>query len=663
MFRFHTLPGFERHRTKMYCGGVFRFLALLLVGCAVSAPGVGAASESRVLLVSSFSPTVRWTETMLSTVNAELERRGQAVNLYVEFLDRARLPDRPDAADWAAFLASKYRNVRLDAILADGAPAIQLMAENKTRLFGNVPLVGIFPNFDDLPETSRQAVTVKVTTGPHIDRTVDMALDQWPMARRLIIVSDNSPLSQHLAGIVRAAVAQRTGRDPDRRVDVQHVFDGRLEDLEAMLAALSRDSVVLYTHLSVDSTGRHYRPETVAARLAKASAVPVYALFGSDIGTGVVGGSVNDPQIAGRVAVQAVMDLLDRAGQPAAPDETHYSSGPVADWRQLRRWGLAETSLPPGTDVRNREPSLFEAHFAQALAGLIFIGVLSVSLAVILVLYAQRGRLAKALQDANGRLEERVAERTHDIERALSGEREARQRLRTFLDMAAHEFKTPLAVIDSAAQMLEMLVDTAQEGVGKRLGLIRRSARRVGDLIETCLVGERIDEEVPVRLVPFTPATLIERVAERQRGHGAAIAVADTAHLPATCVADPDLLGIALDALLDNARRYGGDGEIIDLEALGDGAALVVSVADRGPGIPDEERERVFEKYYRGEGSRNKPGTGIGLSMVRVIAGLHGGTVVHRPRPGGGSVFVLTIPLERAAAACSVHHAASEFEQ
>jgi signal transduction histidine kinase len=600
---------------------------------------------------------------MLGTVNAELERRGQAVNLYVEFLDRARLPDQPDAADWAAFLASKYRNVRLDAILADGAPAIQLMAENKTRLFGNVPLVGIFPNFDDLSETARQAVTVQVTTGPHIDRTVDMALDQWPTARRLIIVSDSSPLSHHLAGIVRAAVAQRAGRDPGRQIDVQHVFDGRLEDLEAMLAALSRDNVVLYAHLSVDGTGRHYRPETVAARLAKSSAVPVYALFGSDVGTGVVGGSVNDPQIAGRVAVQAVMDLLERAGQSTTPDDTHYSSGPVVDWRQLRRWGLAEAALPPGTDIRHREPSLFEAHFAQALAGLIFIGILSVSLAVILVLYAQRGRLAIALQDANGRLEERVAERTRDIERALSGEREARRRLRTFLDMAAHEFKTPLAVIDSAAQMLEMLVDTAQEGVGKRLGLIRRSARRVGDLIETCLAGERIDEEVPVRPVPFAPATLIERVAERQRGHGAAIAVIDAVQLPATCVADPDLLGIALDALLDNARRYGGDGEIIDLEARGDGTVLVVSVADRGPGIPEEERERVFEKYYRGEGSRNKPGTGIGLSMVRVIAELHGGSVVHRPRPGGGSVFVLTIPLERTAVASSVHPAISDFER
>lgn len=649
MFQFHPLPCCERRRAKLSCAGAIKILALIFIGFTAFTAANATAAERRVLLLSSFSPTVRWTETMLTTINAELGKRDEAVNLYVEFLDRGRLPDQPDAADWTSFLASKYRDIQLDAIIADGAPAIELMAGNKARLFGTVPLVGIFPNFDDLPEAARNAVTVKVKTGPHIDRTVDMALDQMPKARRLIVVSDDSPLSHHLAAVIRDAVGQRALRNPDRRIDVQHVFDRRLEDLEAMLGSLSRDCVVLYTHLSVDATGRYFRPEAVAARLAKASAVPVYALFGTDVGTGVVGGSVNDPQIAGRVAVKEVMDLLDTAGHPASPDDAHYSSGPVVDWRQLKRWGIAEADLPAGTDIRYREPSLFEAYFAEALAGLMFIGILSVALVVILFLYAQRGRLAKALQDANERLEERVAERTREIERALSGEREARHRLRTFLDMAAHEFKTPLAVIDSAAQMLEMLVDTAQDGVGKRLGLIRRSARRVSDLIETCLAGERIDEEVPVRPAPFAPASLIERVAERQRGHGAAVRVADAADLPAVCIADPDLLGIALDALLDNARRYGGDGGVIDLEARSDGAELILSVADRGPGIPEEERERIFEKYYRGEDSRNKPGTGIGLNLVKVIAGLHGGSIAHHPRQGGGSLFVLTIPLRPAA--------------
>ncbi len=633
-------------RWPAFSPAVFALLALVLAFVpalpARASPPIPQASGG-VLFVSSFSPTVRWTESMLAAFNEELATDGRPINLYVEFLDRSRLPDTPDDAAWAAFLATKYRGIRPGAIIADGAPAIELMARFGPGLFGGAPLVGVFPRFEDLSEAAGRATTVKVTTGPHIDRTVDMALDQWPGARKLVVVSDNSGPSHHLATIIDAAVARRT----DRKIEVVPLFDYRIEDLETTLAALPRDSLVLYTHLSVDAIGRQFRPEEVAARLARASSVPVYALFDADIGSGVVGGSVNNSRIAGRVAIRAALDLAGGAWRPPASGEDPDSSGPVVDWRQLHRWGIRDHDLPPGTEVRFRQPSLIAEHFPEVVTALGFIALLSVTLVLISILLVQRVRLAGALRDANSRLEERVAARTRDIERALVGEQEARRRLRTFLDMATHEFKTPLAVIDSAAQMLEAQMDTAQDGIARRLTLIRASARRVIDLVETCLAGERIDEELPVKPAVFEPARLIAMVVERQRGHGGRILIGDTAGLPGTGVADPELLGIALDALIDNARRYGGAGGAIAVEATRDGAALVVSVADRGPGVPDSETDHIFEKHYRGTNSRDLAGTGIGLHLVKTIAELHGGRVVYSARAGGGARFTLVIPLDR----------------
>ncbi|MCW2237364.1 sensor histidine kinase [Azospirillum canadense] len=603
------------------------------------------AEAGGVLFISSFSLTVSWTEAMLDAAREELAVRGDPVNLYVEMLDRVRFPDRPDDKAWAEFLRVKYRDAHPRVIIADGAPAIRFVAEHGRSLFGDAPVVGIFPNFDILGAAGT-AVAVRVTTGPHIDQTVEMALAQNPAATRLVIVSDDTAPSHHLARIARTALA----RNPARPMAVEHLHDLTVEELERRLAALPPGSIVLYTHVTVDRTGRHYRPDAVAARLAQVSSAPVYVLFDSDIGTGVgtgvVGGYVNDSGIAGRVATQAALRLLaDGPSERAEPAEEHYSSQPVVDWRQLRRWGIDERALPPGTEVRFRQPSILEAHFAEAMIGLVFIGVLALLLGLVFVLFVQRGRHAHALSEANSRLEERVALRTRDIERALAGEQMARQRLRTFLDMATHEFKTPLAVIDSSVQMLERLVPTERDGVGSRLALIRRSVRRVIDLIETCLAGDRVDEELPVKIASFAPASMVQRVIDRQRSLGSAI-VADIAGLPETCTADPDLLGIALDVLLDNARRYGPDDAAIDLTAGQEGAALVLSVADRGPGIPAEEVGRVFEKYYRGTHSAGVPGTGIGLTLVRTIADLHGGTVTHHPRDGGGAVFVLSVPVE-----------------
>ncbi|HYD32343.1 MAG TPA: HAMP domain-containing sensor histidine kinase [Azospirillaceae bacterium] len=621
-------------------------LAAVLIIAAVSTAPLGAkAADRNVLFVSSFDPTLPWTEAMLTAIKEEVEAGEKPVNVFFEFLDRARLPNTPNDTEWAAFLAAKYRHAPPDVIIADAAPAIRFAAEFGSQGFGAAPLIGILPNFRALGELA-DTVAVRVTTGPHIDQTVEMALAQRPAARKAIIVSDQGAQSLHLSKVIAAALA----RSPSRTVEIEHLFDFRLEELEAKLAALPNDSIVFYTHVFEDNTGRRFIPRDVATRLAMISAAPIYVFFDVDIGTGVVGGYVNNSRLAGKIAIRAAFDLLKDDGHSPAQGATRYSSQMVVDWRAMRRWGIDQDSLSPEAEIRFRQPSLFEEYLYEALMGLVFIGVLSAALVVISSLYVQRGHLARTLRETNSRLEERVAARTRDIERALTGERTARQRLRTFVDMATHEFKTPLATIDSTAQVLELLVDTERDGIDARLALIRRSVRRVVDLVETCLDGERIDEELPVKFRPFAPEALILGVIERQRGLGSGDIAADISGLPSECVADPDLLGIALDALLDNARRYGPAEGPIEVTACHDGTSMVMSVCDRGGGVPEDEAPHIFEKYYRGSHSRALPGTGIGLNLVKTIAELHGGGVAYRPRPGGGAMFVLTIPLDQAAA-------------
>lgn len=255
-------------------------------------------------------------------------------------------------------------------------------------------------------------------------------------------------------------------------------------------------------------------------------------------------------------------------------------------------------------------------------ATLIHIAILSVALAYRL------GRLQQ---------ERMVAEIT------LAGERLARQRMRTFVEMTSHEFKSPLAVIDSAAQMLAMVDAPDRPEIVGRIATIRRAVHRLVNLIETCLVGER-DEEIAARPCPVSPAEIVARAAERNRAPDWPDPVVSHSGLPATCRADPDLLGIALDALIDNARRYGGSTHPVEIAARSEDCRIAFMVKDRGPGVTKDAVDRIFEKYYRGPAAAGIPGTGLGLHLVKTIAELHGGEVACRPRAGGGAVFVLSIP-------------------
>ncbi|MBY0235119.1 MAG: ATP-binding protein, partial [Burkholderiaceae bacterium] len=104
------------------------------------------------------------------------------------------------------------------------------------------------------------------------------------------------------------------------------------------------------------------------------------------------------------------------------------------------------------------------------------------------------------------------------------------------------------------------------------------------------------------------------------------------------------LLRRAMRNLLENARRYGGDEVLLQLSRSGPSA--VVRVCDRGPGVPEAMRERIFEAFFRLPGHAEQAGgVGLGLSLVKQIAQRHGGAVRCESRPGGGSCFVLTLPL------------------
>jgi signal transduction histidine kinase len=119
---------------------------------------------------------------------------------------------------------------------------------------------------------------------------------------------------------------------------------------------------------------------------------------------------------------------------------------------------------------------------------------------------------------------------------------------------------------------------------------------------------------------------------------------ADVSGEPATLQADPRLLRRLLRNLLENAQRHAPDSPVeVTVQRMADSAARLI-VADRGPGVPESERERIFEPFYRLPGTQSRgDGAGLGLALVRQIARLHGGGAHCLPREGGGSCFVVDL--------------------
>jgi len=213
-----------------------------------------------------------------------------------------------------------------------------------------------------------------------------------------------------------------------------------------------------------------------------------------------------------------------------------------------------------------------------------------------------------------------------------------------FVAMVTHEFRSSVNTIGAALEILEARRPEAthQPEVSK----IRRGMERLHALIEACAFEDRL--HCPARPAPAQAvdvgSLLREVVADTVPPAREADLRLSLDAGPLPLVGDPALIGTALSNVIDNAIKYSAPGTALEIAAGVDGTTVVIAVADRGPGIPEEERARVFEKYYRSPGDASVRGTGLGLHIVRQVLDLHGGEASVAARDGGGTVFTLRLP-------------------
>jgi two-component system OmpR family sensor kinase len=246
------------------------------------------------------------------------------------------------------------------------------------------------------------------------------------------------------------------------------------------------------------------------------------------------------------------------------------------------------------------------------------------------------------------------------IEAAFHAREASEARTRRFAADASHELRTPLAAIRGFAELYRQGA-VPQDDVPRTMRRIEDEATRMGGLVEDLLLLARLDERRPARAEPVDLAVLAGDAVHDVRGldpdrpvrlvglDGAAGPV------PAVVVGDESGLRQVVTNLVANAVRHTPAGTPVEV-AVGqetspaDGAArprAVLEVRDHGPGLPPGEADRVFERFYRVDSSRqraNGGGSGLGLSIVAAVTGAHGGNVAVRTTPGGGATFRVCLP-------------------
>jgi two-component system sensor histidine kinase MtrB len=249
-------------------------------------------------------------------------------------------------------------------------------------------------------------------------------------------------------------------------------------------------------------------------------------------------------------------------------------------------------------------------------------------------------RVPVASRDEFGRWAAAFNDMAASLERTVAELREAQSRQRRFVSDVSHELRTPVTALVNEAELLRPRLE-GLDADGRRLGeLLLADVARLRGLVEDLMELSRFDagaERVNTREVDVVG--FVRRIVA-QRLPAATLVTPGPA---VSLLTDPARLERILGNLLDNAREHGAGAqvEVVVEQTLG---GVLVRVADRGPGVPPEQLERMFDRFEKADPSRRAGGSGLGLAIARENATVLGGSLAARARAGGGLVFEVYVP-------------------
>ncbi|MAS14454.1 MAG: hypothetical protein CMH69_14240 [Nitratireductor sp.] len=293
------------------------------------------------------------------------------------------------------------------------------------------------------------------------------------------------------------------------------------------------------------------------------------------------------------------------------------------------------------------EPRYVDLRFFSLRDGMRIVG------SILLVSDVTEQRAAqRQIADHRDHLEQLVHARTEELNDALKRERESAELYRNFGAMISHQFRTPLAIIDSALQrLMRRSGQMAQDELNERAGRARQAVARMTKLVESTLDAARLDAgQLEIRAQACDLVQIVNDLCTRQSQltpeRRIEIDLPEAGTFIAHC--DPVHVENILTNLLSNAIKYSAPETVIGVSVTSNGNYVACHVANQGTIACRNEREAIFERYFRGSNSEGRPGIGIGLYMSRTLARMQGGDVRLSVEKPGWLTFTVSLPQAQA---------------
>jgi signal transduction histidine kinase len=587
-----------------------------------------AAEAKRVLILHSFGRDFRPWGQYAKTIRAELDQLAPwPLDIQEHSLVAARSSEENTEAPFVEYLNALNSRYPPDLIISIGAPAANFVQRNRARLFRTTPMVLTAVEQRRIQFADLTKNDTVVAVAHDFPRSFETILRVLPGTKRIVVVNGASPNEKFWLDELR-----NDARTLENQVEFIWYDDISFADILKKTAALPPHTAIFWHLMNVDATGVGYEGDSALRQLYAVANAPIFSYDDGFFGDEIVGGPMYSVVDIGRLtATVAIRILSGEKPTDVRPAPVRYAA-PKFDWREMQRWGISESNLPPRSQVLFREPTVWEKYRWQAT---LVASVMLVQAGLISGLLHERRRRRLAEVDSR----QRLAELAHVNRYSAAGE------LTTSI---AHELNQPLGSILTNTETAELMLQDSSPNLDELkeiLADIRRDDQRASEVIrrlrsmlkKTPFEIKDIDLNETIREVTgfLAPVADGRGVVLKFVGASSELHVkGDPVQLQQVIL---NLIINAMDAISGTEARV----REVSVSTARSGVRAEIRIRDTGPGIAAGDVKNVFNPFFT-----TKPqGMGMGLTIVRTIIEAHHGTISAENHPSGGALFTIGLPI------------------
>ncbi len=594
------------------------------------ADGAERGEAKRVLLLHSFGRDFRpWSEYARS-IKAALELQSPwPLDIQDHALLTARFNSPGPETPFVDYLSSLYQGRPPDIVLSIGAPAASFVQNYRERLFPGTPMVLTAVEHRMVDSASLTDNDTVVSVHNDFLAAFRNVVQVLPDTRTIAVVIGASPLEKFWLDELKSEL-----KPLESRVALVYYADLSFAEILKRASALPPHTVLFWGLMSVDGAGVAHEGDLALRSLHAVANAPIFSFQEAFFNRETVGGPMHSIAETSKQTVDAAIRILGGEKPGNIKIEPIGFAAPKYDWREMQRWGISESNLPPGSEILFREPDLWQRYRWQ----------IALIAAVILI---QAGLISGLLHERRRRRLAEVESRQRLTELAHVNRYSAVGELTTSI---AHELNQPLGSILTNAETAELMLKGSSpdlDEVREILADIRRDDERASEVIRRL---RNVLKKTPfeIRDIDLNDTVreaigLVAAVAER-RGVALRFAAApgelrvkgDTVQLQQV------ILNLIINAM-DAISEADAQAREVSVSTARSSPYAEIRIGDTGQGIAAADLKSIFDPFFT-----TKPqGMGMGLAIARTIIEAHRGAISAENRLSGGALFTIQLPIAR----------------